>query len=258
MREVSVLPTGILQGNAMDSIPELQGLTQDWADIVRDTMAFGTLLGQGTRGKVYALSQSPEYVLYVSHEVAQPPTELQMVEVEDSAPGINIGQPVMNLQGDHIRVLRYQAGDTFPIDYASLFKKYNLTKVLSLGESVHLKDILSYRDGYCNQLKRIEAMPQKAYDNLALTLLAVTECGLHVDPCSLNVLVHPNGESFTTLDHFENVGPYANVLGMACSLLDTMYLDLDEYALDSHGQLNTNPLSQCTKLIQIRQSILNK
>jgi hypothetical protein len=181
-----------------------------------------------------------------------------VVEVEDLAPGINIGQPVMNLQGDHIRVLRYQAGDSFPIDYASLFQQYDLTQVLSLGQPVHLDDVLPYRDGYCNHLERIEAMPQQAYDNLALTLLAVTECGLYFDPCSLNVLIHPNGQSFTTLDHFENVGPYANVLGMACSLLDTMYLDLDQHALDAFGRANATPLSQCPVLIPVRQSILKK
>lgn len=218
------------------------------------------LLGSGSRTSVYRIPQVSDYVLQVVHGLtAEAMSEVPlMARVPERLPGLNIGQPIYSTQGGLVQVLRYQAGRNSAIPFNDFFQKYGIDELLGEGISMKAADVLPYRSVYINHLRTISEMPQSAYDQLAGRIIIIQKAGLFLDPCSLNLLVDPSGERFNTIDHQECIGPYENVLGMLCLLMDTMFVDLDDYAVHGADIRFQTSLARHPGCVALRRRILRK
>ena len=230
-------------------------------------------LASGSRSQVFTIPHLNDFVLRVpnatlalirEHKGHKPLADSKgwvWVLVDDPMPERHIGQVVALLVGSSgtelAQILRRQRGVTYDISYADLFERYNIDDVLGYDQPVFYRDIAQAVEAYEAHLTRIAQMPQEAYDHLAETLILLKERGLHFDPCALNVLVDTPSQRFYTIDHHEDIGPYENVLGMACALMDSILVDLDTHAIrnedDGEATLASDPVLQAR-----RATILSK
>jgi hypothetical protein len=225
--------------------------------LVSHVLSLDTKLASGSRSTVYSIPSAAHYVLRVAK--SKTPFEFGVEEwlaVPDVFPEKNIGQVVAETPSKTLQILRYQTGVTYAVDYSTLFQKYDIDAVLGEGTPVLATDLAPYVTSYRQHLALIARMEQSAFDDLAITIRLLSERGLHFDPCSTNILVDVDAEAFNTVDHAEDVGPYATILGMAAALMDTVFLDLDDHAVDADGDSATVGLSRDPALVALRKRIL--
>ncbi|HEY9687993.1 MAG TPA: hypothetical protein V6C52_13545 [Coleofasciculaceae cyanobacterium] len=220
------------------------------------------VVGRGSRATVYRIPKMPDYILHVQNDLnwTTLPNDLPLLMLPDPLRGMNIGQAVASMQDGAVKIVRYLPGKTSGIPFAQFFERYGIDNLLGHNQPMRVEETAPYRRMYTRHLKRIARMSQQAYDELARRILRIGEVGLHLDPCSLNVLVDdmPGRERFNTIDHMEPIGPYENLLGMACALLDTMYVDLDEHAVNHEGRPSRRTVAADPALIRLRHEILRK
>jgi len=225
-----------------------------------NALSIGKMLGQGSRSYVYELPQLKHLVLQ-SKEPATSSLDLKanrLIAVDNPILEFNIGQPVLKSSDQQFSILRKQVGITYAIPFASIFEQYGIDSLLGHNQPMVEKDIAPYRKNYASHLGKIARMPQNAYDQLVKRIQLIQQKGLYLDPCSLNILLDEANSSFNTLDHFEAIGPYENVLGLASALLDTMYVYLDENAVSSGKTAFSKTVANDPMLIFLRQHILIK
>jgi len=223
-------------------------------------LTVGKLLGRGSRSYVYELPQLHHYVLQTKNLISEY-LEAQTDSFEPVAcriPELNIGQAVLKSVDGQFCLLRRQIGVTYTIPFARFFDEYGIDALLGHNQPLEEKDTAPYRKEYALHLEKIARMPQKAYDKLVQRIQLIKQKGLYLDPCSLNILLDEATSSFNTLDHFEPIGPYENVLGLACALMDTMYVYLDEHAIGLKKTAFSNTVANEPTLIFFRQQILIK
>ncbi len=225
--------------------------------LVKATLKYNHLLGQGTRASVYAIPNLPTFVLLIQHSV-QIHGAISIdnfIPSLDPLPQYNIGQLVASTNNGNIMILKRQSGTTYPLPYNQLFQHYCIDNVLGKGATIYHTDIAQYQDDYRKHLKLIANMPQKAYLQLAKKVQLIKAADLYIDPCALNILVDTDAQTFNTIDHGENIGPYENVLGLAFALVDSMHVYLDEHAAE---RVSSVSLAYSPELMALRQKILKK
>jgi|GEM_PF-2576362 len=223
-------------------------------------LTVGELLGRGSRSYVYEVAQLQDYVIQSKAPILEN-IDLQtnpFEPVESPISEINIGQAVLKSTDRQFNLLRRQIGVTYTIPFAQFFDEYGIDSLLGHNQPMDEKDTAPYRKEYALHLGKIARMPQIAYEKLVQRIQLITQQGLYLDPSSLNILLDEATSSFNTLDHFEPIGPYENVLGLACALMDTMYVYLDEHAIGLNKTVFSNTVANDPKLIFLRQHILIK
>jgi len=217
-------------------------------------------LGEGSRASVYRIPALPAYVLNVCHELNDDTlhSETGISAIQDCLPGLNIGQPVASMYGGYACILRFQQGINSRIPFRRFFAKYGIDEILGDDLPMQAEDLLPYRSLYISHLRIISDLPQRAYDQLASHIIQIQQNGLFLDPCSLNLLVDIDSKSFSTVDHQECIGPYENVLGMICLLMDTMFVHMDEHAIYKSDLVVRTSLANDPELVRMRRRILKK
>jgi hypothetical protein len=234
--------------------------------LLDDSVKEENILGKGSRALVCRIPKMPEFVLRLNNtmDFKNPSPEFSLRRLANPLPLLNIGQPVAGSSGGEIKILRHQAGIHSGIPYPHFFERYADSGKSGmdslLGEQIPMlaEDIQPYRGHYVRHLEKVAKMPQAAYDDLAKKILVIKSAGLFIDPCSLNILLDQKNKKFNTVDHQEKIGPYQNILGMACALIDTMFVDLESRAIDLNGQKSNETFDQDLYSTQLRHQILKK
>jgi hypothetical protein len=239
---------------------EIQMVYKTPQALLLDTVQASNCVGQGSRSTVYRIPRLPDYVVQVSHLITPEALKLEtpMQDLPDCLPGINIGQPRLSMHDGLVKILYFQSGKTSAIPFQDFFKKYGIDELLGYGISMNIRELLPYQAQHVAHLKLTSSMPQEVYDQLACRIGAIQQAGLFIDPCSLNLLIDKNNYAFGTIDHQEMIGPYENTLGLLCLLMDSMYIDMDEYAQkSSSAQLGASLVTR-PDLILVRKQIIKK
>lgn len=219
-------------------------------------------LGRGMKACVYPIPKLPKYALRVLNDCPVGTvldSEPHLFPLPDRLPDLNIGQAIARIGDQGLYLLRHQPGQALGVPYAKILENHNKDEVLDTNpKPVNIEDVAPYKKLYADNLRLVAQMPQSAYDDLALKIIRIKSAGLFMDPFSNNYLVDVQTKSFNTVDHESYIGPFENLIGMLNALIDAVYVDLDERAVDADGNRQEKTSANDPILIGLRQTIFRK
>jgi len=141
-------------------------------------------LGRGGNGAVYKLDFTDDFVVKVPEFATKSPKSGPLQKVDDIMPEANIGQPVAKM-GDYL-ILKKQNG--FAAGAPDTRSRRAMTP--EAAEAV-----------YARSINESAALPQSAYDELAVMMVQLEKRGLQFDPSKPgNILIDPAAKRFNLVD----------------------------------------------------------
>lgn len=141
-------------------------------------------LGRGGNGAVYKLDFTDDFVVKVPEFATKSPKTGPLQKVDDIMPEANIGQPVAKM-GDYL-ILKKQNG--FAAGAPDARSRRSMTP--EAAEAV-----------YARSINESAALPQSAYDELAVLMVNLEKRGLQFDPSKPgNILIDTAAKRFNLVD----------------------------------------------------------
>ena len=167
-------------------------------------------LGRGGNGAVYKLDFTDDFVVKVPEFKTKTPLLGELEKVDDIMPGANIGQPVAKM-GDYL-ILKKQNG--FPAGSPDARSRRAMSP--EAAEAV-----------YARSIQESAALPQSAYDELAVLMMKLEKRGLQFDPSKPgNILIDSAARRFNLVDISPTsaVRPYQHTVSdMIVPLVDNYF-----------------------------------
>ena len=182
----------------------------------------GKLIGSGFEGVVYEINGTDNWVMKESKRsslIPYPVSKMEILEIPDDFPSLNIGQPIAKVTMPKNSVFSYT------------FYVLKRQKGQSLGvapDELNINDFTVNK--HLNSLKLLASAPQSTYDKLINDVVKISQNGYEID-CgnSNNFMFDSDNQSvnFVDVNKYEKDVKKTNQLGnVLYSLLDTSFESL--------------------------------